>query len=530
MTIQTCTQCAKSFQSNDSDHKFYEKLNLSSPKRCPDCRLKTRLAFRNERNLYRRNCDLTKQSIISIYSPEKPYKIYQQDAWWSNKWDETSYGKVFDFSRPFFDQYKELLLAVPHPAVGYRFQSENCEYTTYQDHSKNCYVCSGSGYMEDCLYTNWTNYAKNSMDILGSHDIELCYELIDCKKMYQSTHCQDSSVLTTCHYCYDCHSCSNCFGCVGLRHQKFCFLNEPLTEAAYQEKIKNLNVDSFVKDLKKIYLNIPRRALFLINCDHCTGDRLVHCKNTQNSFYGDILQDCNYNQDAYKNTDCHDMTRAAEAQMCYECIGGGDYYFCNFFVAGEHASYCTYCIFCFNSKNLFGCVGMKGHEYCILNTKYSKEEYEKLKMAIIEHMKKTGEWGEFFPINMSPFDYNESLAEDFFPSSKQEIVPKGFHWETKNISSFSEQNHPNTNEVCNCALCGKKYLTVVQELKFYRSMKLPLPSICPNCRHLSRMTKRNPRTLWNRQCAKCNVEIQTTYAPNRPEIVYCESCYLKTIY
>ena len=30
-------------------------------------------------------------------------------------------------------------------------------------------------------------------------------------------------------------------------------------------------------------------------------------------------------------------------------------------------------------------------------------------------MKKTGEWGEFFPSSISPFGYNETVAMEYYP-------------------------------------------------------------------------------------------------------------------
>ena len=43
----------------------------------------------------------------------------------------------------------------------------------------------------------------------------------------------------------------------------------------------------------------------------------------------------------------------------------------------------------------------------------------KLKEKIIEHMQETKEWGEYFPGNVSPFAYNESMAQDYFPLTKE---------------------------------------------------------------------------------------------------------------
>jgi formylmethanofuran dehydrogenase subunit E len=69
-----------------------------------------------------------------------------------------------------------------------------------------------------------------------------------------------------------------------------------------------------------------------------------------------------------------------------------------------------------------------------------------------------------------------------------------------------------------------------QELDFYIKNKLPIPTKHPDVRHIERIQNRNPRKLRDRKCAKCGVDIKTSYAPERPEIVYCEACYNKEIY
>lgn len=58
---------------------------------------------------------------------------------------------------------------------------------------------------------------------------------------------------------------------------------------------------------------------------------------------------------------------------------------------------------------------MKKAHHCIFNTSYSVQEYEKLCGKIIDHMKSTGEWGEHFPAELSPFGYDETVAQEYFP-------------------------------------------------------------------------------------------------------------------
>ena len=78
-------------------------------------------------------------------------------------------------------------------------------------------------------------------------------------------------------------------------------------------------------------------------------------------------------------------------------------------------------------------------------------------------------------------------------------------------------------------------------------MQLQLPTLCSNCRHYQRLKRRNPFKLWHRKCQcagaesdgktykntmnhfhdkeYCPNEFKTAYAPDRPEIIYCEQCY-----
>jgi hypothetical protein len=121
-----CKQCNSNFEITDKDLEFYdkvspvfngEKYSIPTPTLCPDCRQQRRLSFRNERKLYKRKCDATGENIISIYSPDKVYKVYNQDMWWSDKWSGLDYGRDFDFERSFFEQIDDLMIEVPRSSV-----------------------------------------------------------------------------------------------------------------------------------------------------------------------------------------------------------------------------------------------------------------------------------------------------------------------------------------------------------------------------------------------------------------------------
>jgi hypothetical protein len=121
---KTCAHCQSHFEITQSDLDFYDKISptfagqkfqIPTPTLCPDCRQRRRLSFRNERKLYRRQCDASQKSIISIYSSDKPYKVYDQTIWWSDSRDPMDYGFEFDFTKSFTENFRELMMSVPRP-------------------------------------------------------------------------------------------------------------------------------------------------------------------------------------------------------------------------------------------------------------------------------------------------------------------------------------------------------------------------------------------------------------------------------
>jgi hypothetical protein len=204
-----------------------------------------------------------------------------------------------------------------------------------------------------------------------------------------------------------------------------------------------------------------------------------------------------------------------------------------------------YCWYIQSSKNCFGCAHIHNKQYCIFNKQYTKAEYEALVLKIIEHMKRTGEWGEAFPLTLSPFGYNKTTAHLYYPLTKDEVVAKGWKWDdeepeipkVKNVidaaqlpDAIGETPDDVLQWAIRCEVTGRPFRIIAQELAFYREQSIPLPRRSPDQRHLDRFALRNPRHLWSRTCAKCSDPIQTTYAPERPEKVYCERCYLEAVY
>lgn len=206
-----------------------------------------------------------------------------------------------------------------------------------------------------------------------------------------------------------------------------------------------------------------------------------------------------------------------------------------------------YSIFAMTCSDVFGCVNVRNKKFCILNKQYTEEEYKKLREKIIHDMNERSyvdskgrvfKYGEFFPYDISPYDYNGSTACWYFPLSRKEVLEKGWRWYDTELNQYATTmkagNLPDSiydvpdsiiSEVIECAECKRAFRVISRELELLRRFGLPIPRSCPSCRYRERFSRINPPQLWNRTCAKCGTAIQTSYAPERPEIVYCEQCY-----
>ncbi|MBI2638639.1 hypothetical protein HYW83_03550 [Candidatus Peregrinibacteria bacterium] len=550
--MRTCKSCQNDFVIEERDDAFYQKIGVPRPQTCPRCRERARLAFRNERFYYQRSCDLCSKPIISVYDPKRTKAVYCHSCWWSDKWDPTSYGRDFDFSKPFFPQYHVLLQAVPKLAMqnDNGTGSENCEYTYDFAFGKNAYLVVGSWHAHDSMYGFQINYVKDCIDNYRVNDSQLLYESILCERCYGCQECMQCHGCSDCIFGFDLKDCKDCLLSAGLRHKQYYIFNKPYSKEEYFQKKLGMRLDSWEarerlhKEFEKFLLATVRRCMNLVNCEDCTGDHLLNSKNSYECYEHRNLHTCKWMTAGDGAKDCYECYSTGGPELCYQSITPDNSYNCAFTVYCWKSQNVWYSENCHSSHNLFGSIGMKRRSFCVLNKQYSKEEYIAMRGRIVNHMTETHEYSEFFPSWLTLFAYNESVAHDTQPLEKNSAAALGYAWQDVLPGTLGKQtidlgNVPDSiknidpqicKEIFPCTACGKNFKILESEFSFYKKQNIPLPRKCVNCRHFARKKKINPLKLWARTCMKCQAPIQTTYAPERPEIVYCEKCYLETVY
>ncbi|MCR4328460.1 MAG: hypothetical protein NUV53_02970, partial [Patescibacteria group bacterium] len=570
--VQACQNCKTQFTIEPEDFDFYKKIDVPPPTFCPICRMQRRFSWRNERTLHRNTCAKTGKTIISGFAPDSGYLVYNRDFWWSDDWDPLEYGAEYDFSKPFFVQFQDLMKRTPQPAV-FNARTTNCEYGNHVGELKNGYLVAASWGGENLAYVSRSNFCKDCQDTFGIFNCELCYELISSVKCYRTHFSQNCEACTDSMFLFDCKGCSNCIGCINLRNKSYYIFNTAYSKEEYAEKIKELQLhtahglEKMQRRFEELKEKQPHRYAIFTNCQNVTGDSVYGASNCKWCFDIEGAKDCKYLINGAKMEGVYDGYGVGIVSgLIYEAIDTGD--------QGERMCFdgivwsstnVYYSYNCMNSENLFGCVGLRKKQNCILNKQYSKEEFEKLREKIIMHMQEVPyggakgriyKYGEFFPAEISPFGYNETVAQEYFPLTEKEANEKGFSWRNSEARKYAITIKPEElaetitdipdsiiDEVIGCAHkgtcndgCPTAFRIVPQELRFYRQLHIPLPRLCPNCRHYARLAKRNPPRLWNRKCQcvlknhrhgedNCHEEFETTYSPERKEVVYCEACY-----
>ncbi|MFA6999876.1 MAG: hypothetical protein WC241_02040 [Candidatus Paceibacterota bacterium] len=580
-----CQNCKKDFTIEPDDFSFYEKIKVPPPTWCPECRFQRRCLFRNERKLFKNVDKATGKTIFSLFPIETGFPIYEDSYWASDNWDPFSYGMDFDKSRPFLTQLLELNSKVPRP----RSDAVNMirsEYCANAADLKDCYLIFNSSFTEDSAYGNANDYCKNCFDNSHIQSSEKCYESFWLNKCYDTNFSSQCEDCVSVWFSKNCRGCINCFGCVNLTNKSNYFFNQSLSKEEFKEKIKLLdiskwsNFERIKEQVKKKWLDFPVRYLQGIKNYLSDGEYVTYSKNVRHSYLvrgGEnlayvqyvqvpslkdsmdvIVGGCN-SELVYESSACG--WNSSQIRFSIECWDGG--------MDFEYSMFCGK-----KASHTFGSISICSGEYVILNKRYSKEEFYKLRDEIRKHMDempyidnkgRVYKYGEFFPPEFSPFSYNDTITPEHFPLSKEEILSYGANWyeipKNEYVTTLNAKDIPDNikditdniiKEVISCDKCNRAYRIIPSELQFLRQNNIPLPRHCVDCRHYMRISQRNKSKLYKRFCScngesssnnkysntiehfhgkdKCQNEFETSYAPDRPEIVYCEKCYQQEVY
>lgn len=424
---------------------------------------------------------------------------------------------------------------------------QNCYMNNNLQNARNVILCNATEILEncmDCVSLGWLKSDNIYASMWVGHNCHNVYCSIEC-----SPNCSNI------YYSYLMDSCSYCLGCIGLKNKSFCIFNKQYTKEEYEIAAKDILKDrdsrkAFQEKFEALATSSPKKNVNNVGAEWCFANYVQNGKN--NIFCDTVLEGMDNKYSSFtgiaKNGAIYDGYATTNSGYTLEtCWFDGVK--SAFILTGEYGTNDSYyCQHVNDAKNCFGCIWLKHKKYCILNKQYSEKEYEVLVSKIIEQMQKDGERGENFPIKFSTFGYNETVAQTFYPLTKQEALSRWYKWQDleyainipKWLETIQWKDLPKTidevtddtilNKVIICEKTGKPYRIIKQELDFYRKHNIPLPTQHQDTRKDELFKKRMPKEFHIIPCTKCNQEMLSVYNANIWWKIYCESCYSKEIY
>ena len=548
---RTCSECSQTFLFDEADLDLSRKLRIPPPTVCPDCKRQRRLAFLNYTSLYKRRCDAPghTEDLISAIPLGNSFMVYDYEYWNSYVWEPLAYGEVWS-AGSFRDQFYALAKRVPQPVLTRHAGSVGSDYTLYGYNFKDCYFTFGGKSSENVHYSNWPADCKDSLDLMIAYNSTLSsngvflYNSYRCNWAYFSHECIDSDFL------YDCRNVRNSFGCVNLRNKQYCFFNEQLTKEEYEKRRAEIDLGDrgVLEKYKSLFCEIvkknPVRAVWIEKSENVSGNFVMNSKNCHDVVRCLNSENVHHSDFPIKIQDSINISVSANGEELAETAGVATMSSrVKFSYQSRTCLDSEFLVNCRNVSNCFGCVGLENKKFCILNTQHSEEEYfrkvDEIKTAMLE----AGEYGEFFPLSMSPYAYNGSLAGIVFPLSKSEVEAKGAFWHddsaqnTAGLSVTSIANLPlriqdTPADILSRAVqgeLGKAFRLIPKELEFYQNHNLALPDKHPMDRMLERFKQLNNFRIGKALCALCHKETDSMYDPKDGFTIYCESCFTREI-
>lgn len=546
--------CEVEFSITDKDIEFLRMLRVPPPNYCPTCRRMRRMGHMGINRFFKRPCQAPDHSeaMISIFSSECPFPVYDYQYFIGDQFDPFSYTRTYEGGSPIEVLYS-LRKEFPMPSFLNRDPScINSEYSNGGRNTKNAYYASGCYESEDIWYSNMVGQSRNIMDSRLIHSSEFVYMSLHGDHLYKCMYTYFSSNSTDCMFIFDCKNCSDCIGCVNLRNARYVVFNEQLSKEDYEKFIASIipfsrsTLEEYKERFWNLVKSMPINASHNVGSSNVSGVSILFSRDIQDCVEVDNSEHLRYADGALSHKDSMDLLfSGGNSHHLYGTVNiGSQSSGVRFSISSK---FCTDCEFIFNSKNLkdcFMCFGLQNKSYCILNTQYEADEYYKIVDRIKTEMLERGEYSDGLGLEFSAQAYNFSLSTIPYPLSNEEITSLGGYaardqdTNAGNIDIINAHDLPKTiDEVSDdiltkaiaCSLTGRPFRIIPSELSFYQRMRIPLPTVHPATRIENQYRMAQNGKKYKAVCAKCNKDLESIFDPNEGYILYCEKCYQQEV-
>jgi len=452
-------------------------------------------------NLYKNNW------LTSVFPPNnKRIKwVISHREFDENRDNLVKYGIDYNFDINFFDNFKELFSNSYFPPTILFWECENANFTDQTVSVKNCYLSFVViKWCENVLYS--FSVKENSRNIFNStmvwNECENIYFGNGIIKSYNIFYSKNIINWANIWFSNNLIWCSECIFCDNLENQSYHINNKKYDKKDYFEEKNKILKEKHLFSSKyyeinnnwKNYWSNNINWFFNIECENienwCNNYQIKNWRNVMFIWWKDAWENI---YDCFLNTPFeNDIYWVFSTWFCDNIYNS---YQINWWTNVFYSCLLENCSFC------VWCVWLKNKSFCILNKQYSKEEWYELVEKVFSQMERDLILWEFFPGELNPFYFNDSVAYLIDESFKKEELEKDWYlWrdeeikvdipdnseiaEIKDLNNYqwfdSNWNWQINSEIMKKMIKDKKwniYKVVPMEYEFLIKNWLPLPEI-----------------------------------------------------
>ncbi|HBD05433.1 TPA: hypothetical protein DCZ32_03165 [Candidatus Uhrbacteria bacterium] len=492
----------------------------------------------------------TGKPILTVHHPASGICVLP-DVEWHDR-DFSNINLDYSASEPFFTQLRKLQVQIPLPA-NHNVTEPHNSIALLSFGDRNSYFVFGcisknSFYSVGAMNTEGSSLVSLSSNITNSHHISHSNRIFNCYYASESRDCMDSAFI------FDCHNCQYCFGASNKRNKKYLWFNEQLSETEWRQKRelvdfgKRSELYNWRKKFDQLLFDSgiwPEN--FNTGSSDSSGDYLTGAVRCHHCFGAeDTAVDAYCSAWIFGNPQTNifmwGILDSSNSYMSVTSPKSNQIKFCNRITQCDT---CEYCMSCVNCSNCFGCIGIKRKEFCIFNKQYSESEYwqrvDELKCAMLDR----GEYGQYFPTEMSTTFVPECGAVVYAGASEADLellggqrfdvnadgaVAKYDETKLKNAADVPDSIDDVGDDWVGVPIYDEKakraFAYLKPELEHYRRVRIAPPTEHFISRVNAVTHSGQVACLENKKCAKCDQAILTSKNPTYPNrTIYCKPCY-----
>ncbi|MDD2870799.1 MAG: hypothetical protein PHS49_02315 [Candidatus Gracilibacteria bacterium] len=443
---------------------------------------------------------------ISKYHKSDRINICSIEEYQKNRDDLLKKGFYYDYSKDFFSNYKKLFLSIDHECLFQAGLNDNTKFADTAVNVKNVYLSntvtigSENVYYSVLVRINSKNIFNSLFVVDNSEIVYFSKGINKSFKIFYSSFIKNSSDIW---FSTNLTGCSNCLFCDNLENVSYYIKNKKYEKEEYF-KTKEILLSDKSKFLE-YYNNLNNKGINH-NSTNVIGNNIIESDNIENGYF--VFNTKNSKNLMYTGSttggeNWYDFAFGGEGNLdiygvCSSGFGCSKVYLSRFISSGSTNIYyssniesCSY---------LFGCIGLKNKSYCIFNKQFEKEEWEKEVCKIFAQMDSDGILGDFFPGDLNPSYFNDTVAGLLGEFSREDVLNKGYLWRdeeikvdipegvevitTKDLNNYqgfdSNGNWQINPEILKKVIKDEKgniYRIVQMEYDFLMKHGLPLPEI-----------------------------------------------------